>query len=388
MLVAMKVVIAPQAFKGSISALEVATAIAGGVRRVVADAETVLVPVADGGDGTLETLIEGSGGQIKVSEVTGPLGERITARWGAMGDGDTAVIEMARTSGLVLVPADRRDPLRATTYGLGEAIETALDVGFRRFIVGIGGSATNDGGAGMAQALGARLLDRGGRDLPFGGAALARLDRIDICGVDGRIRESRFLVACDVNNPLTGPEGASAVYGPQKGATPEMVAQLDAALGHFAGVVRRDVGADIRNVPGAGAAGGLGGGLIAFLNAELRTGVDIVLDVVGLDRHLEGTDLVITGEGCLDYQTVYDKAPIGVARRAKARGIPVVSISGSLGERFHEVHDHGIDATVAITWAPMRLEEAFEATAELAASATEQALRLMKLGTRVFGSPK
>ena len=388
MLIAMKVVIAPQAFKGSISALEVAGAIAEGVRRVVADAETVLVPVADGGDGTLETLIEGSVGQINVAEVTGPLGEKISARWGAMGDGDTAVIEMARTSGLVLVPADRRDPLRATTYGLGEAIEAALDVGFRRFIVGIGGSATNDGGAGMAQALGVRLLDREGHDLSFGGAALACLERVDISGVDGRVRESRFLVACDVNNPLIGPEGASAVYGPQKGATPEMVAQLDAALGHFAGVVRRDIGADIKDVPGAGAAGGLGGGLIAFLDAELRTGVDIVLDVVGLDRHLEGADLVITGEGCLDYQTVYDKAPIGVASRAKARGIPVVSVSGSLGERFREVHDHGIDATVAITWAPMRLEEAFEAAAELAASAAEEALRLMKLGTRVFGGPK
>ena len=381
----MKVVIAPQAFKGSISALEAARAMGEGVLRVVAGAETVTVPVADGGDGTLETLVEGSGGEIRTSEVTGPLGERIEAQWGAMGDGATAVIEMARTSGLALVPIEKRDPLVATTYGLGEAIRHALEAGYRRYIVGIGGSATNDAGAGMAQALGVRLLDGGGRDLPFGGAALARLDRIDLSSLDRRAQESQFLVACDVSNPLTGPEGASAIYGPQKGATPEMVARLDAALGHFAQVVKRDIGADVNDVPGAGAAGGLGGGLIAFLGAQLRTGVDIVLDTVGLDRHLEGADLVITGEGCMDYQTVYSKAPIGVAERARARGIPVVAISGSLGDGYSEVHSHGIDAAAAITSAPMTLDEASQGAAELVARATEEALRFMEVGSRVFG---
>ena len=382
----MKIVIAPDSYKGSIYAPDVAKAMADGVQRVLPNAETVLVPVADGGDGTLETLVETSGGEIRTSEVTGPLGEKVVAQWGAMGDVRTAVIEMARTSGLALVPIEKRDPLLSTTYGLGEVIGHALEAGLRQFIVGIGGSATNDAGAGMAQALGVRLLDSEGRDLPFGGAALANLDRIDMSGLDPRVREASFSVACDVSNPLTGPEGASAVYGPQKGATPEMVRQLDAALGHFANVVKRDIGVEINDTPGAGAAGGLGGGLVAFVNATLRAGVDIVLDTVGLDKHLEGADLVITGEGTLDYQTVYNKAPIGVARRAKTRGIPVIAISGSLGERYEEVHRHGIDAAAAITRAPMTLDDAFTNAAELVASSTEGALRLMMVGGRVFGS--
>ena len=381
----MKVVIAPQAFKGSISALDVARAMSEGVRRVVPDAEAVLVPVADGGDGTLETLVEGSGGEIRTAKVTGPLGEGLVAQWGAMGGGNTAVIEMARTSGLALVPIEKRNPLITTTYGLGEAIGHALDAGFRRFIIGIGGSATNDAGAGMAQALGVRLLDGEGRDLPYGGAALARLDRIDASGLDDRARQSAFMVACDVSNPLTGPEGASAIYGPQKGATPETVAQLDAALRRFAEVVKRDSDADIDGVPGAGAAGGLGGGLIAFINGELKAGVDIVLETVGLDQQLDGADLVITGEGCLDHQTVYNKAPIGVAERARARDIPVIAISGSLGEGYGEVHSRGIDAVAAITSEPMTLDEASRRSAELVASATEEALRFMKVGGRVFG---
>ncbi len=245
----MKVVLAPQTFKGSISALEVARAMREGVLRVVPDANCDLVPVADGGDGTLETLVEGSGGQIRTADVTGPLGGSVNAQWGAMGDGDTAVIEMARTSGLALLTVERRDPLTATTYGLGEAIKQALDSGFRKFIVGIGGSATNDAGAGMAQALGVRLLDAHGDELPFGGAALARLARIDLSGLDRRAKESRFMVACDVSNPLTGPEGASAIYGPQKGATPAMIEQLDAALLHFAEVAKEDLGADINDAP-------------------------------------------------------------------------------------------------------------------------------------------
>ena len=380
----MKVVIAPQAFKGSISALEAAEAMSDGVKRVVGDAQTVLVPVADGGDGTLETLVQGSGGEIRSAEVTEPLGERIVAQWGAMGDGRTAVIEMARTSGLALVRPDRCNPLIATTYGLGQAIGQALDAGFRKFIIGIGGSATNDAGAGMAQALGISLLDAGGRDLPFGGAALARLDRIDMERLDPRARQSQIQVACDVSNVLTGPEGASAIYGPQKGATPEMVAQLDEALLHFASVVKRDLGSDIKDVPGAGAGGGLGGGLIAFLHGELRAGVDIVLDTVALDDHLEGADLVITGEGCLDRQTLYNKAPIGVAERAKARNIPVIAISGSLGDGYGEIHNRGIDAAAAITRAPMSLDESFEQAEELVAATTEEALRFMRVGSRVF----
>ncbi len=380
----MKIVIAPQAFKGSISALRAAEMMAEGVRRVSPDARTELVPVADGGDGTLETLVEASGGEIRSSEVMGPLGETRTAVWGAMGDGRTAVIEMARTSGLALVAVEDRDPLVATTYGLGQAMRDALDSGFRQFILGIGGSATNDAGAGMAQALGARLLDSAGSDLPPGGAALADLDRVDLSGLDPRIAESDIAVACDVTNPLTGPVGASAVYGPQKGATPEMVERLDAALAHLAAVVRRDLGVEIDAIPGAGAAGGLGGGMIGFLGGHLEAGVDIVLQTVGLEGRLEGADLVITGEGSVDYQTVYNKAPIGVARLAKARGIPVVAIAGSLGERYGEVYDHGIDAVLAITSRPMTLEEASDRVEELVADAAEQAMRMMAAGTVAF----
>ena len=381
----MKVVIAPQSFKGSISALNAARAMEEGVRRVVSDVETVLVPVADGGDGTLETLVEATGGDIRSATVTGPIGKAVTAEWGALGDGETAMIEMARTSGLAILTLDERDPLRATTYGLGEVIREALDAGFRSFIVGIGGSATNDAGAGMAQALSVRLLDEAGNDLPPGGAALADLRRIDTSGLDERAVEASFSVACDVSNPLTGPEGASAVYGPQKGATPELVPQLDAALKNFAEVVERDIGTSIDSVPGAGAAGGLGGGMMAFLGGSLRAGVDIVLDQVGLDEKLEGADLVITGEGQLDFQTVYNKAPIGVAWRAKERGIPVIAISGSLGKGFEDVHAEGIDAVSSIVCAPMTLDEASTRGGELIADAVAEAIRFMKVGSKVFG---
>ena len=376
----MKIVIAPDSYKGSIYASDAARAMEVGVRRVLPDAEVVLVPVADGGDGTLETLVETSGGRIMTSEVTGPLGEPVSAQWGAMGDGVTAVAEMARTSGLALVRLEDRDPLNATTYGLGEVILEALDAGFRRFILGIGGSATNDAGAGMAQALGVRLLDAGGAELPPGGAALASLASVDASGLNPRAADADFDVACDVNNPLTGLEGASAVYGPQKGATPEMVEQLDAALANFAEVVKRDLGADVDGVPGSGAAGGLGGGIMAFLGGRLRPGVDIVLDTVDLASRLDGADLIITGEGCMDFQTVYNKAPIGVARLAGERNIPVIGVSGSLGSGFTDVHEYGIAAAVAITHAPMTLDEATDRVAELIASATEQAVRLVKVG--------
>ena len=377
----MKIVIAPDSYKGSIYASDAARAMEEGVLRVLPDAEVVLVPVADGGDGTLETLVETSGGRIITSDVTGPLGETVSAQWGAMGDGVTAVAEMARTSGLALVRLEDRDPLNATTYGLGEVILEALEAGYRRFILGIGGSATNDAGAGMAQALGVRLLDADGAELPPGGAALARLDSIDTSGLDERAADADFDVACDVNNPLTGPEGASAVYGPQKGATPAIVEQLDAALANFAEVVKRDLGADVDGVPGSGAAGGLGGGIMAFLGGRLRPGVDIVLDTVDLASRLDGADLIITGEGCMDFQTVYNKAPIGVARLAGERNIPVIGVSGSLGDGFTDVHEHGIAAAVAITHAPMTLDEATDRVAELIASATEQALRLVMVGT-------
>jgi len=378
-----KIVIAPQAFKGSLSALNVANAVQKGVRRIFPDAQILTCPVADGGDGTLETLVESSGGKIIETNVADPTGKPIVAQWGAMGDGNTAVIEMARTSGLALLTLEERDPLNATTYGLGEIIVSALNKGFRKFIVGIGGSATNDAGAGMAQALGIRLMDREGRNLVFGGAALQNLSVIDTSSIDQRVLESNFQIACDVNNPLTGPEGASAVYGPQKGATEENVRQLDSALGVFAEVTKRDLGKDISNLEGAGAAGGLGAGMIAFVEGHLRAGVDIVLDTVNLAEKLESADLVITGEGSIDFQTVYNKAPIGVARMAKARGIPTIGISGMLGKNYQIVHNHGIDAALSIANGPISLEESLQNAPSLISEAVEESLRLISVGMKL-----
>ena len=317
------------------------------------------------------------------TNVADPTGKPIVAQWGAMGDGNTAVIEMARTSGLALLTLEERDPLNATTYGLGEIIVSALNKGFRKFIVGIGGSATNDAGAGMAQALGIRLMDREGRNLVFGGAALQNLSVIDTSSIDQRVLESNFQIACDVNNPLTGPEGASAVYGPQKGATEENVRQLDSALGVFAEVTKRDLGKDISNLEGAGAAGGLGAGMIAFVEGHLRAGVDIVLDTVNLAEKLESADLVITGEGSIDFQTVYNKAPIGVARMAKARGIPTIGISGMLGENYRIVHNHGIDAALSIANGPISLEESLQNAPSLISEAVEESLRLISVGMKL-----
>ena len=379
----MKIVIAPQAFKGSLSALNVANAVQKGVRRIFPDAQILTCPVADGGDGTLETLVESSGGKIMETNVADPTGKPIVAQWGAMGDGNTAVIEMARTSGLALLTLEERDPLNATTYGLGEIIVSALNKGFRKFIVGIGGSATNDAGAGMAQALGIKLMDREGRNLVFGGAALQNLSVIDTSSIDQRVLESNFQIACDVNNPLTGPEGASAVYGPQKGATEENVRQLDSALGVFAEVTKRDLGKDISNLEGAGAAGGLGAGMIAFVEGHLRAGVDIVLDTVNLAEKLESADLVITGEGSIDFQTVYNKAPVGVARMAKARGIPTIGISGMLGKNYQIVHNHGIDAALSIANGPISLEESLQNAPSLISEAVEESLRLISVGMKL-----
>ena len=376
----MKILVAPQEFKGSISALSVAEAAETGVMRVFPEAEVVLCPVADGGDGTLETLVEVSGGEVRTCSVQNPIGETITAQWGAMGDGVTAVIEMARTSGLALLSLDERDPLNSSTFGLGQAILEALNQGFRKFIVGIGGSATNDAGAGMAQALGVALLDAEGKSIAFGGAALADLRSIDISKMDTRIENSQFMVACDVSNPLTGDEGASAVYGPQKGATPEMVAQLDNALLNFAEIVKKDIGKNVSEISGAGAAGGLGAGMLAFMGAELKAGVDIVLETVQLREKLSDVDLVITGEGGMDFQTVYNKAPIGVARIAGEFNIPTIAIAGLLGQNFTVVHDHGIRAATSIVDGPISLEESSERASELISNSVEESLRFISVG--------
>src|SRR5512137_1242855 len=376
----MRVVVAPDSYKGSLSALQVAEAMERGVKAVFPDAEVRKVPIADGGEGTVEALVAATHGTVRHAEVRGPLGEAVRAAWGVLGDGETAVIEMAAASGLPLVPRDRRDPRITTTHGTGELIRAALDAGLRRVIVGIGGSATNDGGTGMARALGVRLLDAAGADLPEGGAALARLARIDVRHLDPRLADARVIVACDVDNPLTGPRGASAVYGPQKGASPEMVAELDAALRRFAEVAREATGRDVASQPGAGAAGGLGAGLLFFTPARLRPGVEIVLETTHFDEVVRGADLVLTGEGRTDAQTAMGKAPVGVAAAARRHGVPVVCLSGGLGEGADEVLAHGIDALAAVSPGPMPLEEAMARGEALIEAAAARLCRLIAVG--------
>ena len=378
-----KVVVAPDSYKGSLTAAEVCEAIETGLRRACDDIEVVRVPMADGGEGTVQSLVDATGGRIVKLRATGPMGSAVDAFYGVLGDGATAAIEMAAASGLPLVPQGSRNPRVATTRGTGELIMAAFAAGCRKFIIGIGGSATNDGGAGMAQALGARLMDAAGLELGPGGAELARVASIDLSGIPAELRACEFVVACDVDNPLTGPRGASAVYGPQKGATPEMVRELDAALAAYAEAVACAVGADVaalRDAPGAGAAGGLGFGLMAFLGAELKRGVEIVVDVVGLTRKLRGAHLVITGEGRTDYQTLFGKTPMGVAHAAMEQGIPVVIISGSISDDARGLYEHGIGALVSIVRGPMSLDEAIARGPELVADAAESVLRLFMLG--------
>ena len=377
----MKIVIAPQGFKAGISGLAAAEAIARGVAAVDPDAETVLAPVADGGDGTLNALVDATGGQVFTSTITGPLGQPLEARWGVMGDGSTAVIEMALASGLALVPQRRRNPRVTTTAGTGEILKEAMNRGYTRVIVGLGGSATNDGGAGMATALGARFLDSEGRPLPPGGSALARLDRIETQGLHPALGQATIIAATDVTNPLCGPDGASAVFGPQKGANPEMVQELDAALANFARVVARDLHRDVSEEPGAGAAGGLGAGLMAFAGATLQSGIDMVCEVLQFDALLQGADLVITGEGRADRSTIFNKAPAGVARHAQAHGVPTVLLAGSLGSGYEELYDHGLAAVVCIADRPMSFDVSLSRSAELLESAAERTLRLILAGS-------
>jgi len=375
----MKIVIAPDSFKGNLTALEVANAIKEGIKRVLPEAEIDEVPMADGGEGTVQALVDATGGQIITEEVCDPLGNQIQADFGILGDGKTAVIEMAAASGLPLVPDDKHNPMLTTTYGTGELIRAAFGRGCRKLIVGIGGSATVDGGAGMAQALGARLLDKDGNEVPRCGGGLEHLDRIDVSQLDSRIAEATTVVACDVDNPLVGPRGGPEVYGPQKGATPKMVRKLDKYLDRYADIIKRDLGADVKEEPGAGAAGGLGAGLMAFLNAELKSGIDIVIDASGLERHLKDADLVITGEGMIDSQTIYGKTPIGVARAAKKFGLPVIGIGGGISDDASVVYENGIDALMSTVSYPMSLETAIERARDDLAGAAERAIRLTQI---------
>ena len=376
----MRVVIAPDKFKGSLTALEAAEAMARGLSRVDPCAEIDRVPMADGGEGTVAALVAATGGSYRPVTVTGPLGEPVVASFGLLGDGRTAALEMASASGLWLVPPALRDPLRATTRGTGELLLAAIQAGARRVIVGIGGSATNDGGAGLGQALGFRLLDADGRELGPGGGELDRLDRIERTGLPAGLCSATIAVACDVTNPLCGPQGASAVYGPQKGATPEMVERLDRNLAHFADIVERDLDVAVRDLPGSGAAGGLGGGLVAFAGGRLEGGIDLVIEAVNLLERLHAADLCLTGEGALDGQSAFGKTAVGVARLAHSLGCPTLAIAGSIGPGAEAVLEQGIDAYFSICPGPVHLDEAIERAAELLENATAQAVRAFLAG--------
>jgi glycerate kinase len=387
-----KVLLAPDSFKGSLSAPDAARAMAEGWRRVFPDTEIISLPIADGGEGTLDALLAATEGMVFPHNVTGPLGEPVAARWGLLGDGRTAVVELAEAAGLTLVPPERRDPKITTTRGVGELLrEAAIHTGVRRIIVGLGGSATNDGGAGLLSALGVRFLDGNGNELPPGGAALSRLAAVDTSVLHLDPRSLDILIACDVDNPLAGPRGASAIFGPQKGATPQDVDLLDEALTRFAAVVERESGEAsdaLRARPsvlkGAGAAGGTAFGLLwMFPKAQLRPGIDLVLDAIGFDRHLSGADLVLTGEGRLDAQTLGGKAVAGVARRAKDVGVPVGALVGAVGADLDMARlstEMGVDAVLPVVPGPVTLEEAMTKASIYLADAAERAARWMRLG--------
>ncbi|ELX08949.1 glycerate kinase 2 [Janthinobacterium sp. HH01] len=379
----MKIVIAPDSFKESLTAMAVANEIEAGFREFYPDAEYVKLPVADGGEGTVQAMIDASGGRRVNLQVSGPLGEPVDAFYGLMGDGATAVIEMAAASGLELVPTALRDPLRTSSYGTGQLIRNALDAGARRFVLGVGGSATNDGGAGMVQALGGRLLDAGGAELPPGGGALDRLQGIDLSGLDGRIKDCVFDIACDVSNPLVGPQGASHIFGPQKGATPAMVEQLDANLRHYADVIERELGQQVADVPGAGAGGGIGAAMLVFLGGSLRPGSEIVTAAVGLAAAVADADLVITGEGRIDSQTIHGKTPVGVARVAQRHGKPVIAIAGCLAPGAAVVHGHGIAAVFGAVSRPCTVEQALAEAAQNVRSAARNVAAVLSLGARL-----
>jgi glycerate 2-kinase len=370
----MRIVIAPDSFKESLSAEEACAAMAEGVRRALPEAVIESVPMADGGEGTVDALVAATGGRVVRADATGPLGESVIAAYGVLGDGETAVIEMAAASGLALVPVKRRDARVTTTRGTGELMVHEMDAGLTRLIIGLGGSATNDGGAGMAQALGYGLRDDDGNELVPGGTALAQLATIDTTNRHSRLDACDVRVACDVTNPLCGPNGASHVYGPQKGADTGAARELDAALAHFAAIVEKQLGVSVKDVPGAGAAGGLGAGLIAFAGGTLQPGFEIVAEATNLRERMAGADLVLTGEGRLDGQSVQGKTPVGVARMAKSMGIPAIALAGSLGDGYEAVLDEGITAALAIAPADMPLDEALATGAKLLANATNRAV--------------
>ncbi|MDW6005436.1 glycerate kinase [Vibrio mangrovi] len=380
----MKIVIAPDSFKESLSAVDVADIIAKSWKQVFPEASCVQKPVADGGEGFVDALVTARQGQKVTARVKNPLGEEIDAGWGMSADRQMAFIEMAAASGLALIAPAQRNPLLTTSFGTGQLIKAALDDGIRHLVLGIGGSATNDGGVGMMQALGASFLDAAGRELPAGGEALSRLDAIDLSGLDPRLQSCRIEVACDVTNPLTGPSGAAAVYGPQKGATPAMVQALDLALAHYADVIQAQSGKAVDEQPGAGAAGGVGAALIAFLHARLCPGIELVMEAVALEEEIACCDLVITGEGCLDTQSLNGKVPVGIARVAKRYGKPVIAIAGSVKATRQQLNDAGIDAAFGTVQSIVTLEDALSQARNNLHQTTLQVAGLLQTGARLF----
>ncbi len=376
----MKIIAAPNAFKGSLTATEAAIAMEAGIRKILPEAEVVQVPVADGGDGLVDVAVEALNGEMRSVEIAGPRNSPLKANFCYVKSMDLVTVEMALASGLALLPENLQDPTLTTTFGTGELIKTGLDLGVTRINVGIGGSATNDGGIGMAQALGARFLDKDGRELPGIGASLASIVKIDLSGLDPRIADTTVEAVCDVDNPLYGPKGAAFVYGPQKGASPEQVKELDKGLKNLAEIIQNDLGMDVADMPGAGAAGGLGAGLHAFLGAKLCKGIDLIFDLVGLPEKLSGADLVLTGEGQIDFQTVFGKAPGGVGIAARAQGIPCFAIAGSIGKELGDLHKTGINAVFSLCHGPMTLEESMKLSKENVTRVTEQAIRAFLAG--------
>lgn len=376
----MKIVLAPDSFKGSFSSLEVIEHLEEVARRHFSPLEVVKVPIADGGEGTVDALVTAAKGEYRTVEVMGPLPEmRVKAKYGII-HGKTAVIEMAQASGLPLIPTGKRDPLNATTYGTGELIRKALDEGIRDFIIGIGGSATNDGGIGAAQALGVKFLDRFGKEVGLGGKQLQHIEKIILDDMDPRIKESTITVICDVSNPLTGPHGATAVYGPQKGVTEETFNILESGMKNYERLIKETTGMDMSKVPGSGAAGGLGAALVAFFGAVLKPGIDTILDYVRFEELIEGADLVITGEGRIDGQSLYGKVPVGIARRCKSKGVKVIAIVGGMGPGAQKVYDCGIASIMPIVNAPISLDEAIARSQELLKDAADRIFRFIKLG--------
>jgi glycerate kinase len=383
----MHILVAPDSYKGSLSAGEAAEAMARGIRAVFPAVRVTTLPISDGGEGLVQTLVEATGGLYRDTVVTGPAMAPVSARWGVLGDGKTAVVEMASASGLTLVPTAERNPGQATSLGTGQLIKKILDAHIPQLILGIGGSATNDAGSGAAAAFGVRFLDAEGVPLPPGGAALARLARVDTTGLDPRLAHLKILVACDVDNPLCGPAGATAVFGPQKGVTPDQIPVLDAALRRFSEITAQSIGRFVADIPGAGAAGGLGAALLLFTSATLRSGIEVVLETINFSRYLESADLVLTGEGLTDSQTTRGKAPIGVAKAAQAAGKPVICLSGGLGQGYQDIFLLGVNAAMSTPPRCMTLESCIAAGAPLLEEAASRLCRILKTGLEMGGRP-